>query len=97
MLSEINFETENLIGVAEMRNRSIDITCKILGNVLKLYAKLKDKKIPKAWITTVKSNFHKPFYVFSDFKQAVVKQQTAALRGSGKTAYKLLRDKTKNN
>ena len=42
MLSEISFKTENLIGVAEMRNRSIDITCKTRENVLELYAKLKD-------------------------------------------------------
>ena len=42
MLSEISFKTENLIGVAEMKNRSIDITCKTRENVLELYAKLKD-------------------------------------------------------
>ena len=42
MLSEISFKIENLIGVAEMRNRTIDITCKTRENVLKLYAKLKD-------------------------------------------------------
>ena len=42
MLSEISFKTENIIGVAEMRNRSIDITCKTRENVLELYAKLKD-------------------------------------------------------
>ena len=42
MLSEISFKTENLIAVAEMRNRSIDITCKTRENVLELYAKLKD-------------------------------------------------------
>ena len=42
MLSEINFKTENLIGVAEMGNRSIDITCKTRKNVLELYGKLKD-------------------------------------------------------
>ena len=42
MLSEISFKTENLIGFAEMRNRSIDITSKTRENVLELYAKLKD-------------------------------------------------------
>ena len=42
MLTEISFKTENLIGVAEMRNRSIDIRCKTRENVLELYAKLKD-------------------------------------------------------
>ena len=33
MLSEISFKTKNLIGVAEMKNRSIDITCKTRENV----------------------------------------------------------------
>ena len=42
MLSERSFKVENLIGVAEMRNRSIDITCKTRENVLEFYAKLKD-------------------------------------------------------
>ena len=42
MLSEIRFKTENLFGVAEMKNRSIDITCKTRENDLELYAKLKD-------------------------------------------------------
>ena len=41
MLAEINFKTENLIGVAEMRNRSINIKCKTRKNVLESYAKLK--------------------------------------------------------
>ena len=45
MLSEINVKTENLIGVAKMRNRSIDITCKTKENVLELYAKLKRYRI----------------------------------------------------
>ena len=42
MLSELIFKTENLIGLAEMKIRSIDITCKTSENVLELYAKLKD-------------------------------------------------------
>ena len=41
--------------------------------------------IPMAWITTTNSNFHEPFYAFSDFKQTV-KQQIAALGSSSKTA-----------
>ena len=36
MLSEIGFKTENIIGVAEIRNRSIDITCKTREKVLEL-------------------------------------------------------------
>ena len=39
MLSETNFKTENLIAVAEIRSRSMDITCKTRENVLELYAK----------------------------------------------------------
>ena len=42
MSSEINFKTENLIRAAEMRNRSINITCKTGENILELYSKLKD-------------------------------------------------------
>ena len=42
MLSEISFKIENLIEVAEMKNRSIDKTRKRRENVLELYAKLKD-------------------------------------------------------
>ena len=42
MLTELNFKTENLIGVAEMRSRSIDIMYQTRENVVELYAKLKD-------------------------------------------------------
>ena len=38
----MSFKTENLIGVVKIRNRSIDRTCQTRGNVLHLYAKLKD-------------------------------------------------------
>ena len=50
--------------------------------------------IPMAWITTTNSNFHKPSYVFSEFKQTD-KQQLTALGSSSKTAHKFLRDKVK--
>ena len=40
MVSEISLKTENLMGIADMRNRSIDITCKTREIVLELYAKL---------------------------------------------------------
>ena len=45
MLLEINFKSENLIGIAEMKNRSIDIACKTRKNVLELHAILKDIEI----------------------------------------------------
>ena len=50
--------------------------------------------IPMAYIITINSNYHKPSYVFSDFKQTV-KQQIAALGSLTKTVYKFLRGKVK--
>ena len=41
LLNELNFDSGKLIGVAEMRSRSIDITCKKRENVLELYEILK--------------------------------------------------------
>ena len=43
ILSKITFKTKN--GVAQMRNRSIDITCKTRENLLELHAKLKRYRI----------------------------------------------------
>ena len=41
LLKEINFEPQKLVGVAEMKSRSIDITCKTRQDTLQLYEKLK--------------------------------------------------------
>ena len=41
LLNELNFDSGKLIGVAEMRSRSIDITCKKRENVLELFEILK--------------------------------------------------------
>ena len=41
LLNELNFDSGKLIGVAEMRSRSIDITCKKRENILELYEILK--------------------------------------------------------
>ena len=41
LLNELNFDCGKLIGVAEMRSRSIDTTCKKRENVLELYEILK--------------------------------------------------------
>ena len=43
-LKEIKFETRKLVGVAEMKSRSIDITCKTRQNILELYETLKQLK-----------------------------------------------------
>ena len=40
-LNELNFDSGKLIKVAEMRSRSIDITCKKKENILELYEILK--------------------------------------------------------
>ena len=36
LLKSINYAIENLIGIAEMKNRNIDIICKTRANVLEL-------------------------------------------------------------
>ena len=41
LLNELNFDSGKLIGVAIMRSRSIDVTCKKRENILKLYEILK--------------------------------------------------------
>ena len=41
LLKEIKFEIRKLVGVAEMKSRSIDITCKTRQNIMELYEKLK--------------------------------------------------------
>ena len=41
MLKHIEYSTNKLVGVAEMKGRSIDITCRTRKNVLELYLKLK--------------------------------------------------------
>ena len=41
LLKEINFEPQKLVGVAEMKSRSIDITCKTRQDTLQLYEKLR--------------------------------------------------------
>ena len=41
MLKHIEYPTNELVGVAEMKGRSIDITCRTRENVLELYLKLK--------------------------------------------------------
>ena len=41
LLNELNFDSGKLIGVAEMRSRLIDITCKKRENILELYKILK--------------------------------------------------------
>ena len=42
LLKSINYTIENLIGTAEIKNRSIDITCKTRANLLELYERLKE-------------------------------------------------------
>ena len=51
-LSERNLKNENLIGVAEMRNRSIDITCKTKENVLELCGNSKTSNSFTTWRLT---------------------------------------------
>ena len=41
ILKHIEYPTDKLVGVAEMKSRSIDITCRTRENVLELYLKLK--------------------------------------------------------
>ena len=41
LLNELNFDSGKPIGMAEMRSRSIDITCKKRENILELYEILK--------------------------------------------------------
>ena len=41
LLKELHYDTRKLIGVAEMKSRSIDITCKSREHVLELYEKLR--------------------------------------------------------
>ena len=41
LLKEINFEPQKLVRVAEMKSRSIDITCKTRQDTLQLYKKLR--------------------------------------------------------
>ena len=41
MLKHIEYPTNKLIGVAEVKGRSIDLTCRTRENVLELYLKLK--------------------------------------------------------
>ena len=41
LLKGINFEPQKLVGVAEMKSRSIDITCKTRQDTLQLYEKLR--------------------------------------------------------
>ena len=42
LLKSINYAIENVMGIAEMKNKSIDITCKTRANVLELYERLKE-------------------------------------------------------
>ena len=41
LLKEINFEPQRLVGVAKMKSRSIDITCKTRQDTLHFYEKLR--------------------------------------------------------
>ena len=41
MLKHIEYPTTNLVGVAEMKGRRFDVTCRTRENILELYLKLK--------------------------------------------------------
>ena len=55
LLKEINFEPQRLVGVAEMKSRSIDITCKTRQDSLQLYEKL--RQIDFAYVMFLIQNY----------------------------------------